>query len=321
MPQVSILIPAYNVGPYLAETLDSVMGQTWTDWEAIVVDDCSTDNTWAVAQDYAARDARIQAVRNRQNLGMLGNWNHGISLCNAPYFVKLDADDIWHPQMLEKAVAILETHPGVGLVFSRYINIDERGHELAGTDVPLPDFAAGKAFSCVPLVRQGPGRMLSYAILKQGLSVMRRDIFDRIGMYRYLLTKDTQASTDTEFYFRLGAHYDIYCIDEVLYRYRIHAASISATDTASQLSDQKIYEIKHSIISYYTEQGLLPAGTGKKYLEEVQTTYDLLRTAFHRNNGDHRRALGIISRRFLISPISVFSFYLNRITQKLSGRG
>jgi len=321
MDTIDILIPVYNAGPYLADTIRSVLAQTYPHWTLTIVDDCSTDNSYAVAETFAGTDERIKLVKNERNLGMLGNWNYGISLCQSTYFVKLDADDIWHSQMLEKAKAVLDAHPAVGLVFSRYINIDEQGRDIAGSDVPLPAFAADKAFSCIPLVQQGPNKMLGQAILRQGLSVMRRAIFDKIGPYRHLLTKDTQASTDTEFYFRLGAHYDIYCIDKVLYQYRVHGSSISATDKASNLSDQKLYEIKHCIVDYYMKQGILPEKEGKQMLEQIETLYNIQQTAFYKNNGNKARAFSIITRRMLKSPGAVMNFYVNRVIQKITNRG
>ncbi len=257
MPNVSILIPAFNASNYIAAAIDSVLFQTYTDWELIVLDDCSSDETFTIAEAYAQRDKRIQVLRNDENLGMLGNWNKGITLCSGPIFIKLDADDKWDSQMLSKSVEVLEKYPEVGLVFSRYCNIDTSDSVIPGSDIQLPDFARNKPFSCVPLVKKGPDEMLSYSILRQGLSVMRRSVFEKVGNYRYLLTKKTQAATDTEFYFRVGAHYSIYCIDEVLYFYRVHATSISATDRESLLTDQKIYEIKYSIIKYYKDQYLI----------------------------------------------------------------
>lgn len=316
MAQISILIPAYNCAPYLSATLDSVLMQSFTDWEVILIDDCSKDDTLKVARAYAQKEPRITVYGNEKNLGMLANWNYGISLCTAPFFVKLDADDIWYPQMLEKAMQILADNPDVGLVFSRYIKIDEWGNEVPGSNIPLPEFAAGKSFSCIPIIRQGPGKMLSYPILQQGLSVMRKEIFDHIGDYRHLLSSDTQASTDTEFYFRLGAHYNIFCIDEVLYCYRVHAQSISATDKLSNLSDKKLFEIKWCIIDYYLKKGLLDQSAGKIYKREVTTLFDVQQAAFYRNKGEKTRALQIVFRRLLEDPAGILSFYTRRIIQK-----
>jgi glycosyltransferase involved in cell wall biosynthesis len=316
MATISVFVPAFNVAGFLSYTIQSVLSQTYQDWEMLIIDDCSSDDTYAIARHWAMQDPRINVVRNDTNLGMLENWNKGISLCTCPFFVKLDADDIWHPQMLEKAMEVLEHNPGVGLVFSRYINIDAKGNEIPGSDVSLPDFARGKAFSTIPLVAQGPDKMLGYTILRQGLSVMRREVFDKVGVYKYLLTRETQAATDTEFYFRVGAHFMIFCIDEVLYRYRVHQNSISAVDHKNFLSDKKLFEIKYSIISYFAERGLLDKRLAARFLRRVERTYTFSRIAHLRTEVKTLAFVCALLKQVLKAPIISLTFYFHRFLEK-----
>src|SRR5688500_17483902 len=170
MALVSVFVPAYNVGKYLSATIQSVMDQTFTDWELIILDDASVDNTFSIGESWALKDTRVRLFRNEQNLGMLKNWNKGIELCTAPFFVKLDGDDLWHPEMLERSLAILNQDQDVALVFSRFVNIDENGDEIEGSSMALPEFARNRSFSCVPLVRQGPSKLLSLNILRKDFS-------------------------------------------------------------------------------------------------------------------------------------------------------
>ena len=271
MPRLSILIPAYNAEKFIAKTIDSVLAQTYTDWELIIVEDKSTDNSYRIIKQYEARcPEKIKAFQNDTNLGMMLNWNKGIDLCKSELFVKLDADDIWLPTFLEKSIAVLDQYPEVGLVFTKYVNIDDTDAIIPNTEITLPDFAIEKPFSTIPLVKLGQDKMLQYPILRQGLSVMRRTIFEEIGKYRFLLSKDTQAATDTEFYFRLGLHHAIYCVNETLYHYRVHATSISKTDTNSQLSSKKMYEIKKCILDYYYHQQQIDTPFYNKNLAQVQ---------------------------------------------------
>ncbi len=317
-PRVSILMPAYNVGEYIIEAIDSVRKQLFTDWELIVLNDGSSDNTLEIAQAMAGEEPRIRVYSNPGNLGMLKAWNRGIELCEAPYFVKLDADDTWHPEMLTEAVRVLEKYPEVGLVFTRFINIDGHGNELPESDIPLPAFARNRAFSCVPLVQNAPGRMLSYPVLRQGLSVMRREVFDRVGTYRFLLTPETQAATDTEFYFRVGAHFQIFCIDKVLYYYRVHEHSISATDRDSNLTEQKLYEIKISILRYYAKEGLLKKNEADHFIRQAQDEYDRTKVARYWKDGQKIRSIRLISQLLYRAPLSTFLFYFKRIKEKIS---
>jgi glycosyltransferase involved in cell wall biosynthesis len=316
MSRIFILIPAFNVARFLSKTIQSVIDQTFQDWELLVLDDCSTDDTYTIAKGWELTDGRIRVLRNEENLGMLSNWNKGISLCPHPFFVKLDADDVWHPRMLEKAMGVLQAHDEVGLVFSRYVNINESGEIIPGTDDALPDFCRNTPISCLPLVQKGPDKMLAYPILRQGLSVMRKEVFDKVGVYRYLITKETQAATDTEFYFRVGAHYKIYCIDEVMYQYRVHKESISATDHKKFLSDQKLYEIKYCIINYYAEQGLLEKRMVKKFLKEVKIRYSFSRAAQLRAQGKRSDHAKLFLTQFIKYPLASTSFYLTRLFEK-----
>jgi glycosyltransferase involved in cell wall biosynthesis len=321
MALVSILIPCYNAAPYLADTIESVQSQTFQDWELLIIDDCSTDNSYDIAQFYSQSNSKIRLIRNEENLGMIGNWNKGISLCSSPLFVKLDADDLWDSTMLSKSINILEKNRHIGLVFTRFTTIDASGKTVEGMDIPLPAFARNKAFSCIDLVKQGPEKMLSYPILRQGLSVMRREVFDKIGGYRYLLSKETQASSDVEFYFRVGASYQIHCIDEALYYYRVHEESISAVDSRNFLTDKKLFEIKYSIIKYYIEQQILTQAEGKKFQAAIVRTYNFSRIANYRKAGDIKNASKVFFSQLFQSPVATFFFYLKRMKEKLHYHG
>src|SRR6187402_2985229 len=99
MPAVSIILPAYNVAVYLAIAIDSVLSQTFTDYEALIVDDGSTDATYAIACDYARRDARIK-VFQQPNGGIASARNHGLRAAASPLIALLDCDDLWTPGYL-----------------------------------------------------------------------------------------------------------------------------------------------------------------------------------------------------------------------------
>lgn len=313
MSKVDVLIPVYNAESFLVNTIESVLRQTYTDWQLLILDDCSTDNSYQIALQYAQKFEKISVYKNDANIGMLNNWNKGIDLCHSDYFVKLDADDIWEPTMLEKATKILNEKSEVGLVFSRYININENGDEIPGTDLSFPDFATNCSFSCIPIVLEGPDKMLSYPILLQGLSVMRREIFNKIGKYSFLLSKATQASTDTEFYFRLGCHYQIFCIDEVLYKYRIHISSISNLDRSNDISSLKVYELKTSIVKYYVQQNKITLEKSKYFYKKIVFDYKTYLVYRYRVNRDYCKMIKCLFENFCSFPKLFLIFYFVRI--------
>ena len=303
MPRLSILIPVYNAEPFLAGTIDSVLAQTYTDWELIIVEDRSSDNSLLIAKGYEARyPEKIKVYQNDSNLGMLQNWNKGIDLCRNELFVKLDADDIWLPSFLEKSVAVLDSHPEVGIVFTKFVNIDGLDNIIPRSEISLPDFAVEKPFSTIPLVQLGQDKMLQYQILRQGLSVMRRIIFDKIGNYRFLLTKETQAATDTE----------IFCINETLYLYRVHETSISKTDTDNQLSSKKMYETKMCILNYYYQQEKINTPFYKNNVAQIQFNYNLFLIQKFRKEKNIRKTLSILFKTLLLSPVKTITFYFKR---------
>lgn len=317
MSKIFIFIPLYNGEPFISIAIQGVLSQSFTEWELLIIDDCSTDKSFDIAKQYEQKDSRIKVIKNESNLGMLGNWNKGISLCRLPFFVKLDADDIWHQTFLEKSIKVLDTNPEVGLVFTKFVNIDEKGNLMPETEVPFPIFARNKSFSTIKLVEEGENKMLSYPILRQGLSIIRKEVFDNIGMYRFLLNSQTQASTDTEFYFRVGCHYKIHCIDETLYYYRIHKNSISRIDADVGLSAQKIYEVKHCIFDYYFEQGKISKQFFQNQIKRIKLNYNLEIAYQYRYQRKYAQSIIIMLKIFYLSPIKTTTFYFDRLWKKM----
>lgn len=100
-PLVSVIMPSYNAEKYIKEAIESVIAQTYTNWELFVIDDGSTDKTAEIAQSYAEKDSRIILHRNSCNMGTANTRNVGIKLANGEWIATLDSDDIWHPEKLE----------------------------------------------------------------------------------------------------------------------------------------------------------------------------------------------------------------------------
>ena len=117
VPIVSVLIPTYNKAEFLGEAIESVLNQTFKDFELIIIDDCSTDNTDEVVKRYQ-NDYRVKYFKNIKNLGIGGNWNKTLSFALGKYIKFLMGDDKFEPELLEKYVAVMENNPNVSLVTS-----------------------------------------------------------------------------------------------------------------------------------------------------------------------------------------------------------
>jgi hypothetical protein len=158
----------------------------------------------------------------------------------------------------------------------------------------------------------GEDKMLSFSILRQGLSLMRRIIFDRVGVYRQLLSPETQAATDTEYYFRVGCHFDIFCLDQTLYHYRVHDNSISQTDIQNHRAAKKIFEIKYVILDYYFSQGKISKQFWKENKTKIVLAYRIHLSAYYRNRRMYIASLFELLKSLLLSPGRVIKFYINR---------
>ncbi|MBD2260573.1 glycosyltransferase [Pseudanabaena sp. FACHB-2040] len=128
-PKVSVVMTAFNSSAYLSEAVESILNQTFSDFEFIVIDDCSTDDTWEILSSYAARDERISLVRNEENLGTAKSSNKGLCLAKGEYIARFDSDDIALPNRLQEQVKYMESNPSVALITTpvEYINIKGEG--------------------------------------------------------------------------------------------------------------------------------------------------------------------------------------------------
>ena len=124
---VSIITPSYNTARFIAETIDCVLAQTYTNWEMIIVDDCSTDDTDAVVGGYT--DSRIRYLKNEKNSGAAVSRNRALREAKGKWIAFLDSDDLWEPNKLEKQIAFMERF-GYHFSYTNYREIDDDGNSL-----------------------------------------------------------------------------------------------------------------------------------------------------------------------------------------------
>lgn len=152
-PLVSVCIPAYNSSEYIADTIESILNQTYTNLELVVVDDCSKDNTAEIVEGYAARDSRVRLVRNEKNLGMTGNWTKAVRETKGEYVKLICADDILYPESIRKELTACLRHPDVTLVTSDSSLINEEGTRTARYNrFPVGGLHNGKKIAKLSLV-------------------------------------------------------------------------------------------------------------------------------------------------------------------------
>lgn len=222
MPKVSVIIPAYNCAKYITEAIESVLKQTYTDFEIVVVNDGSTDNTEEVLKEYIENG--IVNYIYQKNKGVSAARNRGIISAKGDYIAFLDADDFWEPEKIGQQVEAFQEYPGAGLSFSNYQKVDEsKGIQQLGfcgrvddwfnKHRVTPDLAYGWLY-----------RELLIGDCVITISVLvKRAVLEEIGLF----DETFKIGEDYDLWLRIAQKYPLLYINRVLckYRYRPDSAS------------------------------------------------------------------------------------------------
>ena len=201
-PKVSVCIPTYNRADSLRVTLEAVLGQTFTDFELVICDDASTDDTRGAVKGYT--DPRIRYHRNERNLGLYGNWNRCIELAAGQYISIYHDHDIYLPTILARSVALLDRHPSAGFVHTASLVIDPAG-EPAGLDIrPFSELTPS-----AQMMRSIAGREESPVVA--ATAMVRTEKYAAVGGYQY---EKYGIVCDRDMWFRLARVGDVGYVDE-----------------------------------------------------------------------------------------------------------
>lgn len=210
-PLVTILVPCFNGARLLRQSLDSLVAQTYSNVEILLLDDASTDDTPNIAAEYAGR---IAYVRQPVNLGQFGNVNDGIGRASGELIAVYHADDIYEPTIVESEVEYLLSHPEVGAVFASDIFVDADGREYGR--LSLPPEVRGEAPLSYSVVLNG---LLTYRnrFLVGPSAMVRASVYREVGTYR---GDRYRIASDMEMWLRIARRYPIAVLEEHLMRYR-----------------------------------------------------------------------------------------------------
>jgi glycosyltransferase involved in cell wall biosynthesis len=205
-PLISIVLPTYNGARYLREAIDSCLHQTYPNWELILVDDTSTDDTPSIIAEYAARDGRITTVRNPVNRKLPGSLNVGFARARGEFVTWTSDDNCYRPEALSEMAAFLDANPSVDLVYADFSVMDDSGATTGeGWAGPVEE---------LPL-RNSIGACYLY----------RRAVHDRLGGY----DEDLFLVEDWDYWLRASTSFRLARLPKDLYLYRCHTNSLTGT--------------------------------------------------------------------------------------------
>lgn len=279
-PKVSIIIPAYKAAGFIAETIQAVIDQTYTNWELIIIDDGSPDNQAEVIKPFLA-DGRIKYFRQK-NTGVSSARNKGMEHATGSYIALLDADDVWLKNNLEVKIAYMEAHPEIDFVYSDMMNAIEDVHHL---EEAIP----GKDVAKVEDILLWEGEVIP---------VPCSNVIYRTRCYREGVKFDPSLSTaaDQDFTIQLAARYESTRIPEKLLLYRVRKDSMSRNIA--------LMERDHIAVFKKAErQGLFPSHAFKQRC--FSNLYMILAGSWWVNAHNRTRGMYFVLRSLLAYPPNV----------------
>ena len=235
MPKISVVMPAYNAEAYIGVAIDSILTQSFTDFEFLILNDCSADNTEAIIKSYD--DPRIVYIKNEQNMGVAATLNKGLHFAQGEYIARMDADDIALPQRFEKQVAYLDNHPEIAVL---------------GTQVRFfCDDGDGDPFCYFGSSQQLKIDLLFASAIAHPSVMMRRQLILDLGCYN----RSFEGLEDYELWCRVSQQAALSVYPEILLRYRIHPGQVT-----QQPSERKMQAARNLKMRQLTRLGLPTEG-------------------------------------------------------------
>jgi glycosyltransferase involved in cell wall biosynthesis len=240
MPKVSVILTSYNHEKFIKYAIESVLAQTYSDYELIIWDDASSDNSWEVINSY--KDGRIKAYRNKKNMGG-GNLNRALEGIAGEYIAIHHSDDVWEPEKLEKQVAFLDAHDEIGAVFTNALAITEDGSPF--TDEKHSYF---NIFDQPNRTRHewlrfffNHGNALCHPSV-----LIRKSCYADCGLYRL----DLAQLPDFDMWIRLCLQYEIHVLPEKHLRFRVLGNEANASGNRQDVRIRGLYEF-YKVLSNY----------------------------------------------------------------------
>lgn len=234
-PKVSIIIPCFNRSFFLGDTLKSVSSQTFENWECIIVNDGSVDNTESISQEWCKKDSRFRYFFIR-NSGVSMARNFGIKMAKGEYIAFCDDDDFWTEEKLEKQVKVLDDNYSFGVVTGNIAYVNENG-------IKTGKIKSHRGYN--------HGNIFKNLLLKNRTStvtlLLRREIFEKVGFFN----PDFNFAEDWELWRRISYYYKFYFIDEIFAFVRLHNGNVTTNTSKTVFERFLLYKkLTYSLLSW-----------------------------------------------------------------------
>lgn len=211
-PLVSVIMPVYNCREFVALAIDSIRSQTLKNWEFLIIDDHSTDDSWEIIQEYTKRDKRIRAWRNRKNIGIVKSLNFLIPKTKGEFVARMDADDVSLPKRLRKQVLLLRKHPELVACGGQEYIIDESGISIAEKHFPT------QPEHCHALIA-------NIMVIQPPVLMARGKVFRTLRYDNHTFRND-----DISMHFKLLQHGSFSNVRDIIFKYRKRLESLTHRD-------------------------------------------------------------------------------------------
>ena len=279
---VSIVLPVYNGERFISESIESILKQSYKNIELIIVNDCSTDNTLSIIEEYKRKDSRIQIIHNAENKRLPASLNIGFSVARGEYYSWTSDDNIYSENAIGRLVEELESDSNCVLVYSDLVHIDEKGKIIKTSHQFAP-------------------RYLSAANIIGASFLYRKTAAEQVGLYNEKLF----LAEDYEYWVRLAKTGKLRHISECLYYYREHGGSLTATRQEQiKAAAYKVMEDNFLFLYAYAEKPRLQREMLFQMYRKKQETNDA-RDCYH-------LICSLNPRMKIILPIRIFKKKITR---------
>lgn len=295
--KVTVLMSVYNGEKYLCEAIDSILAQTFSDFEFLIIDDASTDNTKKILSDYS--DERIRVFENQENLGLTKSLNVGLALSSGDYIARMDADDISMPKRVETQVKFLERNPDIAAVGTGSYDIDFEGNILAEK---------------IPVAYPGYSDLLTVNQFVHGSLLFRKNVLIKEGGY----SEEFRYCQDYELMLKLSKKYRLANIQTPLYKLRYHDSSICSVNPQKSIlyhimaircsKDENIDNLI-SIMDRYDDSFIPKKEILHCLSKSEKLRYHQMMSSYFRKNNRLKEARNEYLNILSISPLNILNLF------------